>query len=299
MKRPILLGIVGAVDTTGWVLGHLYGGIMVQFMSWPYLFWINLPVIALMFCVTWWGLAGLPRMQVKGGIDWIGVTLLASALVLLNVGLGSPELASTASATPPRQNQLYWIAGAAVAFVIFLMSQRRIKDPILELRIFSSRNVSVANSVNLLVGFCIMVALVSVPLFINIAGASDDLRKAALVTAGLVTGDPVRLRDHEAALGGTGRRLAVAPAILGRMTGAVAQLIRGEARHAGRHRVERNVETATRDVRRGTREAIVRRRSERTRSLHFAGAAGVVGQKAKFGQELDGTLALPHPLNRA
>ena len=45
-KRALPLGIVGAVDTAGWVLGHLYGGIMVQFMSWPYLFWINLPIIA-------------------------------------------------------------------------------------------------------------------------------------------------------------------------------------------------------------------------------------------------------------
>ena len=55
--------------------------------------------------------------------------------------------------------------------MIFLISQRRIKDPILDLGIFSNRNVSAASGVNLLVGFCIMVALVSVPLFINVAGA--------------------------------------------------------------------------------------------------------------------------------
>ena len=66
---------------------------MVQFMTWPYLFWINLPIIAVMFVVTWWGLAGLPAQDAKGGIDWIGVTLLGAALVLLNVGLGSPEMA--------------------------------------------------------------------------------------------------------------------------------------------------------------------------------------------------------------
>jgi MFS family permease len=184
-KRALPLGIVGAIDTAGWVLGHLYGGIMVQFMTWPYLFWINLPIIAVMFVVTWWGLAGLPRGHVKGGIDWIGVALLGTALVLLNVGLGSPEIASEVSTGPP-QNQIYWVAGAAVTFVIFLLSQRRIKDPILNLAIFANRNVSVANGVNLLVGFCIMVALVSVPLFINIAGASDDIRKAALVTGYLL-----------------------------------------------------------------------------------------------------------------
>ena len=183
-KRALPLGIVGAVDTAGWVLGHLYGGIMVQFMTWPYLFWINLPIIAVMFGVTWWGLAGLPRAHVKGGIDWIGVALLGVALVLLNVGLGSPEIASEVSTTPARHG-IYWVAGAAAVFVIFLISQSRIKDPILNLGIFSNRNVAAANGVNLLVGFCIMVALVSVPLFINIAGASDT-RRAALVTGYLL-----------------------------------------------------------------------------------------------------------------
>src|SRR5471032_1192230 len=185
-KRSIPLGIVGAVDTAGWVLGHLYGGIMVQFMSWPYLFWINLPVIAVMFCVTWWGLAGLPRSAAKGGIDWIGVTLLAAALILLNIGLGSPEMGLDGATAPPDQHRLYWVAGAAVTFVIFLLSQRRLRDPILNLKIFSDRNVSAASGVNLLVGFCIMVAIVSVPVFINVAGASADTMKAALVTGYLL-----------------------------------------------------------------------------------------------------------------
>jgi MFS family permease len=183
-KRALPLGIVGAVDTAGWVLGHLYGGIMVQFMPWPYLFWINLPIIAVMFAVTWWGLAGL-RTDAKGAIDWIGVSLLGIALVLLNVGVGSPEIASDVSTNPP-QHRMYWVVGAVAAFVIFLISQRRIRDPILNLSIFSNRNVSAATGVNLLVGFCIMVALVSVPIFINVAGAAESTKRAALVTGYLL-----------------------------------------------------------------------------------------------------------------
>src|SRR5215471_11223593 len=184
-KRAFPLGIIGAVDTAGWVLGHLYGGIMVQFMSWPYLFWINLPVVFLIFCATWWGLAGLPRMDVKGGIDWIGVMLLGTALLLLNIGLGAPEVGLEGSTAASSPHRLYWVAGAALAFVLFLFSQRRVRDPILDLRIFSNRNLSSASGVNLLVGFCIMVALVSVPLFINVAGAADTM-KAALVTGYLL-----------------------------------------------------------------------------------------------------------------
>ena len=62
-KRALPSGSSAQSITAGWVLGHLYGGIMVQFMSWPYLFWINLPVIALMFCVTWWGWPGCPACR--------------------------------------------------------------------------------------------------------------------------------------------------------------------------------------------------------------------------------------------
>ena len=184
-KRALPLGIVGAIDTAGWVLGHLYGGIMVQFMSWPYLFWINLPVVFAIFCVTWWGLAGLQRTDVKGGMDWIGVTLVGAALTLLNIGLGSPEISLEESTVPPPHHRLYWIAAAGVALAIFLISQRRVRNPILDLRIFSNRNLSSASGVNLLVGFCIMVALVSVPLFINVAGAAGTM-KAALVTGYLL-----------------------------------------------------------------------------------------------------------------
>ena len=179
-KRAMPLGIVGAVDTAGWVLGHLYGGIMVQFVSWPFLFWINLPIVFVMFWITWWGLAGLPRSAVKGGIDWIGVVLIGAALVLLNVGLGAPELGVETTAAP--QHRAAWVAGAAVAFGLFVIWQGRARHPLLDPRIFSNRNLASASGVNLLVGFCIMVALVSVPLFINVAGGTDT------TTAALVTG---------------------------------------------------------------------------------------------------------------
>jgi hypothetical protein len=152
-------------------------------MSWPYLFWINLPIVAVIFGITWWGLAGLPRSDTHGRVDWIGVTLLGAALILLNIGLGAPEVGSQDVA--PAAHRVYWVIGAVATALVFLISQRRIRDPILDLRIFSNRNLSSASAVNLLVGFCIMVGLVSVPLFINVAG-STDTTKAALVTGYLL-----------------------------------------------------------------------------------------------------------------
>jgi MFS family permease len=110
------------------------------------------------------------------------VTLLAIALILLNVGLGAPEPDLEGSSAAASRNWLPWVVGAAAVFAAFLFSQRRIGDPILDLRLFSNRNLSAASGLNLLVGFCIMVALVSVPIFINVAGAAETTEAAALVT---------------------------------------------------------------------------------------------------------------------
>jgi MFS family permease len=187
-RRALPLGIVGAVDTAGWVLGHLYGGIMVQFVTWPYLFWLNLPITLVMFAVTWWTLTDLPRFQgfqVRGRIDWIGVVLFAGALTLLNIGLGAPETDLEGSSAVVSANGLLWVAGAAALFVVFLGSQRRIRDPLIDLRLFSNRNLSASAALNLLVGFCIMVALVSVPIFLNVAGGVETT-KAALITGYLL-----------------------------------------------------------------------------------------------------------------
>ncbi len=181
-RRALPLGIVGAVDTAGWVLGHLYGGIVVQFFAWPFLFWINLPVVALMFGLTAWALRGLSSVQSEGRVDWIGAGLISLALVGLNLGLGAGEGASLSP--PPYAAPALLIA--AICFALFLWAERRVTNPLLSLRVFAERNVSAASGMNLLIGFCLMVGLVSVPLFINVAGRADS-GQGALVSGYLLS----------------------------------------------------------------------------------------------------------------
>jgi MFS family permease len=97
-RRALPLGVIGAVDTAGWVLGHLYGGIMVQFFPWPYLFWINLPVVGVMFGLTAWALRHLQAPRLTGRVDWLGAVLASAALVGRHRGLGAggPTTAPTA-----------------------------------------------------------------------------------------------------------------------------------------------------------------------------------------------------------
>ncbi len=187
-RRATYLGVIGGVDTAGWVLGHLYGGIMVQYVPWQVLFWLNLPVVAVAFVLLWRLLRGLDQTLATGGVDWLGTGLITLALAGLNIGLGANEATGPTAFGLPNESPPYAVPLlmiGAVAFVLFLWVERRAAHPLLNLRLFADRNVGAASLTNLLVGFCMMVGLVSVPLLINTAGAGTS-EQAALVSGYLL-----------------------------------------------------------------------------------------------------------------
>lgn len=187
-RRALPLGLVGAVDTAGWVLGHLYGGIMVQYFRWQVLFWINLPIVALAFALIWWALRGLKQTLASGGVDGWGTALISLSLIGLNVGLAANESTASSVALPDKSPPyaVPVLIGAAVAFLAFVWVERRSAAPLLNLQRFSDRNVRAATTTNLLVGFCLMVGLVSVPLLINAVGARTS-EEGALVSGYLLS----------------------------------------------------------------------------------------------------------------
>ncbi len=88
-RRAGLLGLIGAVDTAGWVVGHLYGGIMVRLFDWRLLFWLNIPVALLALGLTWWAMRDLPQSRTAESLDWTGAILIALSLTALNIGLSA------------------------------------------------------------------------------------------------------------------------------------------------------------------------------------------------------------------
>ena len=211
-KRAQPLGLVGAVDTLGWVLGHLYGGIMVAvfaaaagaftglFLSlglnwdipdWRWLFWINIPITIAAIALTWWALRGVNSERAKGRFDWLGALLLTAALVLLVVGLGANvEISASTSSfdelggLPPYA--LPALAGAVLLFVGFLLAEWKVRDPLFDLRIFRRRNLSGGALVNLLIGFALTIGLVSVPILVNIRAADASALADAALQVGIL-----------------------------------------------------------------------------------------------------------------
>ena len=166
-RRAGPLGLIGAVDTVGWVVGHLYGGIMVRLFDWRLIFWINIPISIIALGLIWWALRDVPQSYSAGRLDWPGAALIALSLTALNIGLsagGEMTLATTGleegTGLPPYAAPL--VGAAIVLLGVFLWLERRSPDPLVNLDLFRRPAVPAAGLINFVLGYGIVIGLVNV-----------------------------------------------------------------------------------------------------------------------------------------
>ena len=170
-KRARPLGIIAAVDTAGWVVGHLYGGIIVRYFDWRMIFWLNLPICLLAFLLIMYLLRGVGQQRSKGSMDWLGAVLITLSLTVLNIGLASGSGGSDLSGLQEQTGFPPYVVPAVFIAItllgLFIWWQKRAKYPLIKLSLFSRPNYFSACISNFLVGFSLFIAIANVPLFIN------------------------------------------------------------------------------------------------------------------------------------
>lgn len=168
--RP--LGVIAAVDTAGWVVGHLYGGILTRFFDWRLIFWLNLPLCLFAFIIIYYALRDLPQLpEAVGRMDWLGAALISMALVALNLGLGTDvdqsSVLSTAGVTSLPRFTAGYLAISGLFFILFLWRQQHAVNPLMPITLIRRPNFSTAGLSNFLIGVGLFIAIANVPLFIN------------------------------------------------------------------------------------------------------------------------------------
>src|SRR5712692_4503217 len=105
-QRALALGLIGMVTEAGGVLGPLYGAIIVQAWGWQAIFFLNLPIVAILAFFIWRLIPpAVTTADVgyrRGRIDFLGALLLGAALICLSAGL-SQEAAIATSASSSNQ----------------------------------------------------------------------------------------------------------------------------------------------------------------------------------------------------
>ena len=146
-ERNRALAVWGAIAGAGGAVGLLLGGVIVEVLSWRWVFFINVPIGAVVLALA-------PRIvpesrseeAAEGGYDAEGaVTITLGTIALVFTLIRADSWGWTSGRT---------LAGFAIAVALlaaFVLIERRQRDPLIPLRIFSNRSLAASDTTMLVV----------------------------------------------------------------------------------------------------------------------------------------------------
>lgn len=164
--------------STAAIIGPVIGGFCVQYLTWRWAFWINVPLGIAAYFLCHRGLARVVVVRRKRPIDLLGAALLlpgVSALILCFT-LGGSDLAWDSPA-------LLGLALAAIVFIAgFVARELRAPEALLPPRLFASPVFCVASLLNFFINAITVGTFMLLPVFLQFAvGVTPDISGAMLI----------------------------------------------------------------------------------------------------------------------
>lgn len=162
-KRGMAQAIYGLGVIIGPTLGPPLGGYIVDHYSWPYIFYINIPIgiIATLLTLQFVRSPKFAAKKLINEIDWLGIILLA-------LSVGSLQYVLERGHEDDWFNSNIIIVLALVAFFslfFFLWRELTYKNPIVELRVLKNGNLRIGTIMSFLLGFGLYGSTFIIPLY--------------------------------------------------------------------------------------------------------------------------------------
>ncbi len=197
-ERPRVQGWLSSVWGFAAIVGPLAGGLIVQALSWHWIFWINVPVGIL----TIVGLSLFLREDVAHrahNIDYIGVGIFCIAISALLVALLEGGVGWGFASLPA----FALVALFVVALVLYLRREQRAPEPMIDLGLWRSRLVAGVNTRSLFAGAAIIGVTSFVPIYVQgvlgrsaiIAGFALTAMSVGWPSASMLSGRFLRALD--------------------------------------------------------------------------------------------------------
>jgi EmrB/QacA subfamily drug resistance transporter len=134
-ERAKAMGVYGFVCAAGGSLGVLAGGLLTSALSWHWVFLVNIPIgIAVYLACR--SLIGHTPGKAEGKLDYAGAATVTASSTLAVYGIVNGNLPL--------------LAAAAVLLAVFLLIQSRVEAPLMPLRFFRVRSLTVSSIVGAL-----------------------------------------------------------------------------------------------------------------------------------------------------
>lgn len=144
-ELPKAFAVYGAAAPIGGTAGVFLGGVLTEYASWPWVFYITVPIAALVIALTPKALPAIAGQ--RGSVDLVGAVTGTMGLAALVYGIvRAPEAGWVAIET------LVALGAGALLLALFFIVQARSRQPLLRLGIFRAPELGAANLSQLLLG---------------------------------------------------------------------------------------------------------------------------------------------------
>ncbi|HJF85954.1 MAG TPA: MFS transporter [Companilactobacillus farciminis] len=141
-QRGLALGIWSSAVGLAVSIGPLIGGTLVNSLGWRSIFWVNVPIGLMAIIMGLFFIKDNTHTD-TANLDWFG--LITSALLIFSIILGLMQKESHYNYAWTNWNILIWFGTALLALILFIITESKVKNPLIELGLFKSSTFIGAN----------------------------------------------------------------------------------------------------------------------------------------------------------
>ncbi|MDN4640435.1 MFS transporter [Agreia sp. PsM10] len=164
-RVSVTIGLLSAIFGIGAGVGIVAAGPIVEALSWHWLFWLPAILVAIALLGAIFGIPESTR-RTPGRLDLVGTGILSVGLVALLLAIGEGQKWGWGDS-----KTVGLLVLGAVALVVFVFVELRVKEPLIDMRLFQHRGVWTAHIVALAFGFAMFGTFILVPTLLQLPSA--------------------------------------------------------------------------------------------------------------------------------